>query len=481
MLYNNNALIIYGKEIVMVRRKFNNIQQKDRGSGIYSLNNNIKIIYPKEIKISFEDIIGHHECKRELSFLLKFLENSTKYEQYNIFPYCKYMLVGPDGVGKSTLVTSLAKTANIPIIVVEPSFFYNTDVLLEEVDGLFEKVIETIKEDGNCILLLKEVQYIISIIPEVLQPFLEKLLGYFREMPQLIAFATLSTSGNEIEIHKFLIDKPAFNKIIQLFPPELKIREQILEDMLKGIPVDEKLNIHRVALDTYQMTTGEIKNLVRDAALHSLQSGNTVITYTDFVETLAQANFGYIRDKLDEKERLATARHEAGHVVAGYFSSPDTYKVSKVEITPRSMYLGITQETVDESKKSFFKRDIENRIISCLGGMASEEFYYGETTSGVENDLEQATMRAIEMFKCFGMSKEIGPMHLFSEAYTLEILDNKADILIQAFMKEMYKKTKGIINQYSDALEELTQALLDNEVVYSEEVIEILKKYHTSK
>lgn len=451
-------------------RKSNGLDKKENNFK----SNNFSIIHPEEIEIDFEHIIGHQECKRELSILLKYLENPTLYSQYNIMPYCKYMLIGSEGVGKTTLVKAIAKAVHFPIIVVEPSFFYDTDKVLDEVDHLFERVLEC---EENCIVLFKEIQYVDSMIPEVLQPFLEKLLSYFREMPELIAFATLSSSG---EVHNFLTEKPAFNKIIQLYPPELKIREQILEDFLKDVPVDKELSIHRLALDTYQMTTGDIKNLVRNTILYSLQKENSTITYSDFVEVLAQTTFGYIRTKLDDKERLATARHEAGHVIAGYFSSPETYKVSKVEITPRSIYLGVTQETIDESKKSFFRKDIENRIISCLGGMASEEHYYKATTSGVANDLAQATSFAVELYKAFGMSKEIGPVYLLSEENPLDILNDLADLLIQDFLKDMYKKAKAIINEHADALEALTQALLDKEVVYSEEVSEILKKYHNN-
>lgn len=478
MLYNNNVLKTYSKEIVMGCRNLRKVSSRNKRPDIQ--NNNFKITLPEEIEIDFEHVIGHQECKRELSLLLNFLQNSEEYNKQNIFPYCKYLLVGRTGVGKSTLVFSIARAAKIPVFSVEPSFYYNTENLLKGVEHLFHEINTNIEKRGNCILLLKDIEYMNAIAPEVIQPFLEKLLSYFREMPQLVAFASLSTSVPGVEVPKLLIEKPAFNKVIQLEAPELKVREQILGEMLKEVHIDENLNIHRLALDTYQMTTGEIKTLVYDAMLHCMQEGDIKVSYHDFAEVLAQSTFGYASEKLDEKERLATARHEAGHVIAGYFSSPDTYKVSKVEITPRSMYLGITQETVDESKKSFFRKDLENQIITCLGGMASEEYYYGKTTSGVENDLEQATSLAIQIFKVYGMSEEVGPICLLSDFYKLEILEEEADILIQKFLKEMYKKAKALINWHSDALDALTKALLDNEVVYSEEVTEILERYQTN-
>lgn len=470
MLYNNNVLKTYSKEIVMVRRNFGN-------AGADMHNNNFKIILPEEIEVDFEHVIGHQVCKRELRLLLNFLQNSEEYKKQNIFPYCKYLLVGRDGVGKSALALSIAKTAKIPVVSVEPSFYYNTENLLEGAESLFYEINTNIEKWGNCILMLKNIECMNAIDQAMIHPFLEKVLSYFRERTQLVAFATLSTSELEVEVPKLLIEKPAFNRVIQLETPELKVREQILEEMLKGVPIDKNLNIHRLALDTYQMTIGEIKIFVNDTRLYCLQEGKRKVSYSDFAEMLAQSTFGYAGEKLDEEERLATARHEAGHVIAGYFSSPNTYKVAKVEITPRSTYLGITQSTVDESKKSFFREDLENQIIFCLGGMASEEQYYVKTTSGVKNDLEQATAIAIQIYKVYGMSEEVGPICLLSEHYNLEGLEKEADILIKGFMKEMYRKTLNLIKKHKVALEALTQALLNNEVLYGEEVTEILERY----
>lgn len=449
---------------------------KSKGHTNTQKNNHFKIVQPENIETGFDDIIGHQECKKELNTLLEFLNCPEKYLQYGISPYCKYLLIGESGVGKSTLAYSIAKSSNFPIVVVEPSFFFNTEEILTTIDSLFSMVSCQIENAGNCILLFKEVEYITTLCSEVKQPLIEKLLGFFRNLPQLVAFATVSFSF-EVEIHKLLIQKPAFEKIIQLFSPELKVREEIIRKFLGGLPVDSGLNIHRLALDTYQMTTGDIKKLVNDAALFCLQNGQTKLSYQNFAETLAQSEFGYVKNKLNESERLATARHEAGHVIAGYFSAPDTYKVSKVEITPRSFYLGITQQIADEEKKGYFKEDLENQIILCLGGMASEDYYYHSTTSGVANDLEQATILAIGIHKIYGMSSEVGPICLTSDCFFSEALNASADILIQRFLKQMYERTKKIIEQHSDALEELIQTLLSNEVVYSEEVMAILGRY----
>lgn len=439
-------------------------------------NNNFKKLNPSEIKVGFDEIIGHNECKKDLGNILQFLEKPELYAQYGIIPYCKYLIIGDEGVGKSTLACSVAKKANVPIYVVEPSFFYDTERVLDQIDILFEEIRQLQNDNCNCMLLFKNIEYFSGMPAEILHPILEKIVSYFREMPQLVAFATLSTMVS-CEISKSLLDPPAFSKLITLSFPEVKVREEILKFLLKEIPVEEGFDIHRLALETYQMGFGDIKNIVRDSILLFMCNKQDKLSYHNFAEALAQSNFGYAKNKLNEGERLATARHEAGHVVAGYYSAPDTYRISKVEITPRSFYAGITQETLDEEKVGYFKEELESKIIGIFGGMASEELYYNSTTTGVVNDLEQATGIAIAIFKQYGMSDKVGPICLVFESETFGKLNREADDEIQKFLKEMYDRAKELIKKYADALEALTNALLANEVLYSDEIMEILRKY----
>lgn len=460
--------------------------------------NNFKLVKPSEIEIGFDEIIGHQECKNELSNILQFLDNPEIYMKYGIVPYCKYLILGPDGIGKSTLACSVAKKAEIPIYIVEPSFFYDIEGALDQINKLFEEIYQVYKSGNKCMLLFKNIEYLSSIDGQVAQPILEKILGYFRGLPQLVAFATHSTSVG-LQTFKILIEAPAFSKTVQLSFPELKVREEILNTLLKDIPFEERVNIRQMALDTYQMAFGDIKKLIKDSILLFLQNRQEKLSYHNFAEALAQSSFGYVQKNFNKEERLATARHEAGHVVAGYYVSPETYKVSKIEITPRSSYAGITEMTPDEEKIGFFKEELEAEIISIFGGMASEEFYYNSTTTGVGNDLEQATKIATSMFKVFGMSKEVGPICLLFDSVLsgssneangndvlgatillerMDSLNNEADKLIQAYLMDVYDRTKVIIENHFDALEELTNALLENEVLYSDEIMAILEKHN---
>ena len=440
-----------------------------------SLNKNFNLIQPEEIKVNFDEIFGHEESKKEFCNIISYLQNPEPFKRFGVLPYTKYYLAGVGGCGKATLVCSIAKKVGLPIIVVEPSFFFNTEAILDELDEIFEIVYTHIENGTKCILLFKDIQNICPLEPKVEQPLIERLLGYFRSFPELVAFATISTD-EEVVVSEQLILPPAFSKGIELTFPNIKVREQILSYFLKDIPTDKSLDISRLAADLTDMPTGYIKHIIKDAALICMQNQKNVLSYNEFAEAMAQLDFGYADTKHSKKERLITARHEAGHVVAGYFADPKNYRISKVDITPRAFYGGITSGIVDEDKLSYFKEDLENQIISLMGGMASEELFYGSTTTGVSNDLSQATQIALHIHKKYGMNKEIGPICLFFENIKFTELSNQADAIIKCFMKDIYLRTQKIVRDHKSEINALVDALLKKEVLYTDEIMAILTK-----
>lgn len=440
----------------------------------FESNKNYALLSTDEIKIDFQDIFGHKECKNELRNLISFLENPEKYNNFGVRPHTRYLITGNLGVGKKTIICALAKTTGLPIIIVEPTFFYNIEAALEnEVDNLFTEVENMISEGRNCILLFKEFQWFLSQESKFKMPCIEKLLGYFKLFPEVIMFATISSAS--IEVPQVLLETPGFTKTVALEVPDINIRKEIFAFFLQNIPVSEKLDIHKLALDTHQMTVSDIKKLIQDTKLMTLKKQAEVIEYEHFSEALSESEFGHQNQALSEEERLCTARHESGHVIAGYFSDPEGYKISKVDVTPRSIYAGITITNVNEDKLTFFKDDIKKRIIHCLGGMAAEEFYYNSTSIGVSADLMDATSSAVSYVKYFGMSKMLGPVCLDEAILNSPILHDEADREIQQLLKELYNKTFKIIIKHSDKLEKLSQALMEKEVLFREEILEILK------
>lgn len=435
-------------------------------------NPNYKVILPQDIKVGFQDLFGHKECRNELQNLLQFLKDPSLYHEFNVQPHTKYLLTGPAGIGKKTLVCAVAREANLPIIIIEPTFFCgDIDEFDDELLQLFTKAATLMAMHGNCVLLFKNIEYWMSEETDIAMFFVEKLLGYFKNLPALIAFATLGTG---IVIPRVFLENHGFTKTIGLQGPDVNIRKEVLTHFLTSAPLEENLDLQKLAVDTFSMSIKDLKNFVRETKLYALKTQSEVITYRHFAEVLAETEFGYKNRTLTAEMRLSTARHEAGHVIADYFSDPANCKISKVDITPRAYYGGVTLFNIEEEKGSFFKEDLENEIISSFGGMAAEQIYYNSTSTGVSNDIEQATKVAIGYFKLYGMSKEFGPICLEEGTLSSPILDVEADKAIRDFLKEHYNKTVKILQEHFDVMEKLVNVLLEKEVLYREEILEIL-------
>jgi len=434
-------------------------------------NSNYKVIHPENIKVGLEEIFGHKECKKELKSLLHFLKDPEKYYDFGVVPHTKYLIAGNYGIGKKTLVCAIAKEAELPVIIFEPTCFCDMEVLDAYLEALCKEVSQLLENYPNCVLMFKNVEYWLSIENKNSIPSIERLKGFFKIFQEIIAFATLSQ--NIIIPHMFM-DSEGFTKIINLEVPDVNTRKEALTYFLNGTKLEEGLDIHKLALDTYQMSIRDIKTIVKETKLYALKNDSEIITYKHFAEVLAESEFGYKDSIPNEEERLQIARHEAGHVIAGYFSDPKNYKVAKVDITPRSNYAGITQSHIDEERQVINQEEIEAQIVLAYGGMAAEEYYYNTTTTGCSNDIQVATKTAQNYFKVYGMSKEIGPVCLHPDIFSSPILDVETDKAIRAFLKKKYEETLDLILKHADTLEALTKVLLEKEVLYKEEIMAIL-------
>ena len=434
-------------------------------------NSNYKIIHPKEIQVGIDDVFGHKECKKELKSLLHFLKEPQKYYNIGVMPYTKYLITGGYGVGKTTLICAIAKEADLPVIIIEPTFFCDPDVLDECMMSLCEDVTQILQEYPNCVLMFQNVEHWLSFEDEIVVPCIERMMGFFKLFPGIIAFATLSQT---ILLPHMFIESQAFSKTIELEYPDVHIRKEALTYFLNGVKLEDNFDLHKLALDTYQMSIRDIKNLIREAKLYTLKNGNDMLTYKQFSEVLAESEFGYKGSVPSEEERIHTARHEAGHVIAGYFSNPKNYKVAKVDITPRSFYAGITQSHVDEERQVYNQKEIEAQIMLCYGGMAAEKYYYNTTSTGCSNDIQQATQAAQNYFKVYGMSGTLGPICLHPNIFVSPALNIEADKMIRSFLKIKYEETLELIKKHADKLEILTTELLKKEVLYKEEILAIL-------
>ena len=214
--------------------------------------------------------------------------------------------------------------------------------------------------------------------------------------------------------------------------------------------------------------------MLKKAYIQCLIDGKEQLTYEVINSTIYSETFGSEIRKMSDEEMRLTAYHEAGHVIAGYYGSND-YKVSKVEVKFRSSSLGLTDADADEDKHTMTREDIKGYIILCLGGKCAEQIIFNTNTSGVCQDLAQATMYAESFVKLFGMDEIFGPICLSDDVFISETLSTIADIKIQEMLIQLEKKTTSIILEHKDKLTTIAEALIKKETLYKEEVMEILE------
>lgn len=437
----------------------------------------IKILPPEENDNSFDKLVGLSEPKKYLTQILELLKNRDKPENQMATLNRKLLFLGNTGVGKALTAYAFAKEANLPIIVIEGEKFVN-----EKYSALIHSLKVVLDQHKPAVVLLKDIEYILNLGEDKSISLFSKLTDYLNTYTDCVFITTLSTI---VTLPEFLLSDKGFTLGLNFEDPDLEQRETLIKRIIKDFPHEEDIDISRVARNTFGMTGGIIHKLLRSSFNQALMDGKKKIDFESIDTVLSSSLYGYKKKLMTEKERKLTAYHEAGHVIAGYFSDPD-YKTSKVEIAHRSESLGLTIQDTDEDKFTYIKKDYENDIICSFGGMAAEDLVLGTHSSGVSEDLRVANLVAEAMVKKFGMS-ELGPVSLGDKPaislgeetkyYYSEYLAKKADELIHKMLFELQERTNQIMLARKDALEELAQALLEKETLYSNEITAILEKY----
>ncbi len=450
-----------------------------------------KIAMEKDTGVTFDDVAGCEEAKQELQEVVTFLKEPQKYERLGAKIPKGVLLLGPPGTGKTLLARALAGEAKVPFFSISGSEFVEmfVGVGAARVRDLFEQA----KKSAPCIIFIDEIDAIgkfragglVSGGHEEREQTLNQLLVEMDGFEPNTGVIILAATNRPEVLDPALLRPGRFDRQIVLDAPDVNGREAILRVHARGKPLADDVDFRSIALRTPGFSGADLANVMNEAALLAAREGADKITQAHLEAAVERVLAGPERKsrRLGEKERKRVAYHEAGHALVAYYS-PNAAPVSKISIIPRGKAaLGYTLQLPEEEHYLMTKSELLDRICVSLGGRASEQIFFGECSSGAQNDLEVATEMARSMVTRFGMSDVIGPVALAKETSPFlsmpglsqqqepmsPELASLVDKEVKRVLTEQDARAHKIIETHEQALQRVAEELLKSEVMNADE------------
>jgi len=441
----------------------------------------------KGTDVNFGDVAGLDGAKEELEEIVEFLKASEKYTNLGAKIPKGALLVGPPGTGKTLLAKAVAGEAQVPFFSLSGSDFVEmfVGVGASRVRDLFKQA----KEKSPAIIFIDEIDAIgrargknasLGSNDErenTLNQLLTEMDGFGTNSGVIILAAT-----NRADIlDKALMRAGRFDRQIYVDMPDLTERKAIFEVHLGPIKVDDSIDVDFLSRQTPGFSGADIANVCNEAALYAARKGRDKVVHQDFLDAVDRIIGGLEKRTkiISEHEKKTIAFHEAGHAVVSWlveFASP----LVKVSIVPRGQSLGAAWYLPEERQITTTEQMLDE-MCAALGGRAAEEIVFGKISTGALSDLEKVTKQAYAMVSIYGLNEKIGNRsyydsqgdQTFTKPYSEEtsrIIDEEVGKLIEG----AYQRAKDILQSNYDKLNGLAESLLQNEVIFREDVQRIL-------
>lgn len=367
-------------------------------------------------KATFEDVAGADEEKHELEEIVDFLKFPKKYNEIGARIPKGVLLVGPPGTGKTLLARAVAGEANCPFFSISGSDFVEmfVGVGASRVRDLFDQA----KKNAPSIIFIDEIDAVgrhrgtgigggHDEREQTLNQLLVEMDGFSGKDNVIVIAAT-----NRRDILDPALMRPGrFDRQVVVGYPDVKGREAILKVHTKQKNVGPDVNLETIAKSTVGFTGADLENLVNEACLLAARKNKKAFTMEEIQEATIKVIAGPEKrsHKVTDKEKRLTAYHEAGHAVCTYYCSHED-KVHQVSIIPRGMAGGYTMSLPEQDKSFVSKREMEENIVTLLGGRVAEQLVLDDISTGASNDLERATTIARSMVTRYGFSEKMGPV-----------------------------------------------------------------------
>ena len=452
---------------------------------------NAKVYVKSAEGIKFDDVAGEDEAKENLTEVVNYLHDPSKYQEIGASMPKGLLLVGPPGTGKTMLAKAVAGEANVPFFSMSGSEFVEMFVGMgaSKVRDLFKQA----KEKAPCIVFIDEIDAIgqkrsggqyggNDEREQTLNQLLTEMDGFEGNNGVIILAAT-----NRPESLDPALTRPGrFDRRVPVELPDLKGREAILQVHAKKIKVAEDVDFNKIARMASGASGAELANIVNEAALRAVRDGRRFATQADLEESIEVVIAGYQKKNaiMTDEEKKIVSYHEIGHALVAAMQTHSA-PVQKITIVPRtSGALGYTMQIEEGNHYLMSKTEMENKIATLTGGRAAEEVVFHSVTTGASNDIEQATKLARAMITRYGMSDDFdmvaletvnnqylgGDASLACSAETQTKIDQRVVELVKA----QHEKAVNILTENRAKLDELAQYLYEKETITGEEFMNIV-------
>lgn len=482
-------LLLIGVWIFFMRQ-----MQGGKGGGAFSFGKSkARLLDDAKERVTFADVAGCDEAKEEVSELVDFLRDPSKFQNLGGRIPRGVLMVGSPGTGKTLLAKAIAGEAKVPFFSISGSDFVEmfVGVGAARVRDMFEQA----KKNSPCIIFIDEIDAVgrqrgagmgggNDEREQTLNALLVEMDGFEGASGVIVIAAT-----NRPDVLDSALLRPGrFDRQVVVPLPDIRGREQILTVHMRKVPVATDVKADILARGTPGMSGADLANLVNEAALFAARRGKRFVEMDDFESAKDKIMMGTERRTMimPEEERRNTAYHESGHAVVAKLL-PKTDPVHKVTIIPRGRALGLTMQLPSEDRYSMDKNRILDTLAVLFGGRIAEEIFMNQMTTGASNDFERATDMARKMVTQWGMSEALGPMvygenegevflgrSVTTHKNVSEATMKKVDEEIRRIIDQQYALARGLIEANRDKIEAMTKALLEWETIDADQINDIM-------
>jgi cell division protease FtsH len=450
-----------------------------------------RLLGEDQINVTFADVAGVDEAKEEVQEIVEFLQDPTKFQRLGGKIPRGVLMAGQPGTGKTLLARAIAGEAKVPFFSISGSDFVEmfVGVGASRVRDMFEQA----KKHAPCIIFIDEIDAVgrhrggghgggNDEREQTLNQLLVEMDGFEANDGVIVVAAT----NRPDVLDKALMRPGRFDRQVNVALPDVRGREQILKVHMRKVPLSDKVDASIIARGTPGFSGADLANLVNESALFAARANRRVVTPEEFEKARDKIMMGAERKSMvmTEKEKEATAYHEAGHAIVGYLSEEHD-PVHKVTIIPRGRALGVTHFLPEADRISESRRKILGDVATAYGGRIAEEMIYGMdgVSTGASQDIKMATYFARAMVVNYGFSDKLGPLdfdaHNSDGMQTMQVSDHTAKLIddeVRAIIDQCYKKASDLLVSNKDVLEAMKDALMEYETIDSEQVDDLMAR-----